>query len=104
MLVSARSLGPLLGRNAMVFLYAEQKIFACEALIFVQTQLNVTDCHRCTGGYPAKFHSNSQWCCFEVNIIIAVLLLYIYVYENMYILYTDIRSGRWPTAFKAMTR
>ena len=44
MLVTARSLG----RNAMVFLYAEQKIFACKALIFVQTQLNVTvDCHRC---------------------------------------------------------
>ena len=48
MLVTARSLGPSLGRNAMVFLYAEQKIFACKALIFVQTQLNVTvDCHRC---------------------------------------------------------
>ena len=39
MLVTARSLG----RNAMVFLYAEQKIFACKALIFVRTQLNVTE-------------------------------------------------------------
>ena len=78
MLVTARSLG----RNAMVFLYAEQKIFACKALIFVQTQLNVTDCHRCTGGYPTKFHSNSQWCSFEVNIIIAGLLMYRKHYSN----------------------
>ena len=67
MLVTARSLGRSVGRNAMVFLYAEQKIFACKALIFVQTQLNVTDCHRCTGGYPTKFHSNSQWCSSQVK-------------------------------------
>ena len=67
MLVTARSLGRSVERNAMVFLYAEQKIFACKALIFVQTQLNVTDCHRCTGGYPTKFHSNSQWCSSEVK-------------------------------------